>query len=85
MASLDREIGGEEAAKILGVSTPTVVRMADRGELPVAQRIGPRGDRRYNLSDVLCLRATNRGLDPDKLDRQELLRQHSEERPRDDA
>ncbi|QKD79845.1 helix-turn-helix domain-containing protein [Actinomyces marmotae] len=44
-----------EAAAILGVSRDTVVRAADRGEIPV--RRTPGGQRRFNPDDVEAYRA----------------------------
>lgn len=43
-----------EAAAILGVSRDTVVRAADRGEIPV--RRTPGGQRRFNPEDVEAYR-----------------------------
>lgn len=45
-----------EAADLLGVSIKTVLRIAERGELPVAVRVpGLRGPRMYRLADVQAL------------------------------
>lgn len=45
-----------EAAAILGVSRDTVVRAADRGEIPV--RRTPGGQRRFDPSDVEAYRVS---------------------------
>jgi excisionase family DNA binding protein len=42
-----------EAAKLVGLCSKTLSRMADRGELTVRKTIG--GHRRYNLADLDAL------------------------------
>ena len=42
-----------EVAVMLGVTARTVFRMAERGDLPVAQRVGTRGDRLFRRADVV--------------------------------
>lgn len=39
---------------MLGVASRTVFRMAERDELPIAQRIGTRGDRLFRRADVVA-------------------------------
>ena len=56
----------EQAASVLGVSRPTVVRMIDCGKLP-AHMVGTH--RRLRLSDVLEYRALSTGRRRDALDR----------------
>lgn len=43
-----------EVAAILGVVPRTVLRLAERDELPIAQRIGTRGDRLFRRADVVA-------------------------------
>ena len=42
-----------EAAQILAMSQSTVIRMGDDGRLPIAARVGNRGDRLYTRADVI--------------------------------
>lgn len=49
----DEEIATAEAARILGVSTATIVTYANKGILPCRKL--PSGVRRYQRADVLAL------------------------------
>ena len=52
----DELVTTAQAAKILGVSIKSVLRFADRGDLPVAVRVpGLTGPRMYLVNDVHAL------------------------------
>lgn len=53
---LERMLSIREAARLLGVSTATLRRFSNRGEL-ACSRIGERGHRRFRKGDVLALRS----------------------------
>ncbi len=54
VTALDTEIGTQQAAELLGVSRPYLVKLVEAGELP-HRKVGPR--RRLHLEDVLTYRA----------------------------
>ena len=57
MAPTDHLLTSPQAGLILGKSARTVQRMADTGELPVAQKLpGPNGAFLFRRSDVEALR-----------------------------
>lgn len=51
-----REVPVGEAARIAGVSSPTLRRYADAGRIPVARRLLVRGDRRFTIAAAKRLR-----------------------------
>jgi excisionase family DNA binding protein len=52
----NRQVTSSEAASMLGVSQRTVIRWADEGKLPVANRVpGRNGARLFNDNDVEAL------------------------------
>lgn len=56
MESTDELLTTAQVAEVLGVSIKTVLRIAERGDLPVAVRMpGLRGPRMYRLADVQAL------------------------------
>src|SRR3990167_5404787 len=52
-----------QVAELLGASDSTVVRMEAEGSLPAARRGGRRGDRRWDLDEILALRARPGGVE----------------------
>lgn len=58
VVALDPEIGTQQAAELLGVSRPYLVKLVEEGALP-HRKIGPR--RRLYLEDVLAYRARLEG------------------------
>ncbi|MGD7708278.1 excisionase family DNA-binding protein [Microlunatus sp. Y2014] len=50
----DQEISTQQAAEILGLSRPTVVRLVDQGELPA--HVPGKSRRKLRLTDVLAFR-----------------------------
>ncbi|MBE9403880.1 helix-turn-helix domain-containing protein [Brachybacterium sp. p3-SID1565] len=50
----DQEVTTQQAAEILGLSRPTVVKLIDAGEIPA--RIPGKQRRKLRLKDVLCYR-----------------------------
>jgi excisionase family DNA binding protein len=58
-------VSTQEAAEMLGVTRPTLVRMLERNEIPYEQ---PGRHRRIKLSDVVAFRDRTRVLAVDRLD-----------------
>lgn len=73
----DQEITTQQAAELLGVSRPTVVRLVDDGELPA--RVPGTVRRRLRLADVLNYRESLRNR------RNRFISESSAEYPQDDA
>ena len=53
VVALEREVSTQQAAELLGVSRPYLVKLVEAGELP-HRKVGPR--RRLHLEDVLAYR-----------------------------
>lgn len=54
MTAVETEVSTQQAADILGVSRPYIVKMLDEGALPY-RKVGPR--RRLYLDDVMAYKA----------------------------
>jgi excisionase family DNA binding protein len=54
MAAADEEVGAQEAAAILNLSRPTVVKFLDEGRIPSRK---PGKHRRVRMSDLIAFRA----------------------------
>jgi excisionase family DNA binding protein len=57
VAPHDQTLTTQEAADLLGISRPTLVKLLERGEIPYTQ---PGRHRRVKLADVLSFRQQNR-------------------------
>jgi excisionase family DNA binding protein len=80
MAAADEEVGAQEAASILNLSRPTVVKFLDEGRIPSRR---PGKHRRVRMSDLIAFRAR---LEQDRaaaLDELTLLTQAALENARD--
>lgn len=60
-----------QAGRLLGVSGRTVIRRAERGEIPVAQKLpGPNGPRLFDAAEIqaLALKEATADSDQEQLD-----------------